>query len=131
MGFILQTQRRAIEKLFSPEFKVELKVRRKQRYYLEGKEIFLLGISRGVGSCSDYHDINFAVFGKKGSSKFPSLDTIECAGGVLLREPHKEESKKWKDDAAILVVEKLRVLSEEDAVICFTKTEKQTSYVPL
>lgn len=132
MSFILQCQRRAIEGLFSPEVEIEFNVKKGQRYCLDGKEIFLLGVSRGIGTCSDYHGINFAVFAYKGDpSKISSTVTvpIECAGGVLFRKPHNKEPRKWGD--ATRVVEKLRILHKEGASIHFTVVGISKSYTSI
>ncbi len=90
MGLVIQFQRRAIERVMHQE---TLRLDKNQRYHLGESEIYLYGISEGVGTCSDerYHGIDIAVFGKLKPDGAERDLPRSCYGAVLLRMPYKDE----------------------------------------
>ena len=111
MGLVLQRQRRAVESAFS---NMHFVIHKETKFYLYSKRVSLLGISVGVGTCSDLHGIYIAVLGEfspKNHSediKFP----IHCSGLTLLRELTPEElviekGSRWFNDQPLLLIEGL------------------------
>ncbi len=97
MSRLIQYQRRAIEKVVDLSDEGKFVLVANQEYILSNSVIFLAGVSEGVGTCSDLHNVNVAVFTKnpkdKGRVKFLDPDyQIICEGAVLLRDRRKGES---------------------------------------
>ncbi|MDA2936077.1 hypothetical protein MYX06_02575 [Patescibacteria group bacterium AH-259-L05] len=135
MSSIRQYQRRALES-FKPEtFEFLIRISPRDRYHHHSgilykkngqknttgkRRIFLLGISEGIGTCSDLHGINIAVFGYNQPSphEHKKLLTkigngITCDWAALLRTPLPEEIKyEWNNNTSIscLVVQKLELV---------------------
>ena len=115
-------QRRALESLLEEDPRNAISVDENTisvdmgMFYLDGTQIFLLGVSQGIGTCSDFHGINIAVFSKEVRVRPVSLQGPVhelCAGLALLRGPTDEEKAAQKyPDQACLVVEKLKILEE-------------------
>lgn len=141
MGFIIQTQRRAIERL-KPQadrlqewpfaiFKKDIRFSFTDGQY---QKIFLCGISEGYGTCSDIHGMNVAVFSDEKPSRIiwggPKL-LWSCSYGVFLYEA--EEVDNYYEQA----VELLRPLGwsvckdGRSAVITFEKTGHKAGYIPV
>lgn len=138
MGNVHTPQRRALESL-KPEEVRPLVISIKDRYYFNGNEIFLLGISEGIGTCSDLHGINIAVFGQKelSSPRFPRGKTeVNCSWVALLRKPTDEELKQEGHDSRTpcLIVEEIEILGEhpikkDKTIYNFIATGKKKIYV--
>lgn len=128
MSRIIQFQRRAIESLWnglSEKEKEKVRwskdIRQDSSFFYESKNyqiVFPLGffgISEGVGTCADVHDINVAVFGKIDGTRpkpYARYPLSSCGFAVLLRKPTPEETKEWnKPGVPHLTVELLYVSS--------------------
>ena len=138
MSSIRQYQRRALESL-KPEKTDDFIVCPDDQYFLNFQKIYLLGISKGIGTCSDLHGVNIAVFGSQ--TTLPELrwhpkpgEKIECSWSALLREPSSEEKQRSSLSNSIfsLAVEGLEVLRQKKEkksnLIYFTPTGKIEVY---
>lgn len=119
MACVKQWQRRALEKL-RPWTIVPLvfSVNGKDEFYLiNGKRIYLLGVSSGIGTCSDLKDVNIAVFGyeKPKFIIFPRRWNKTCQWAALLREPTKKELQEKQAEGIYcwMVVEGLEIFKLE------------------
>ncbi|MDO8558481.1 MAG: hypothetical protein Q7S09_04840 [bacterium] len=135
MGLILQFQRRAIEAVFED---CSLKISEGQRRYLDGEELSLLGVSVGVGTCSDLHDVDIAVFGKKAAfdlrANHPVSLPKECRGAVLLRsrlEGEVDPECPVGPGQYAFVVEGLRITPRQGRAVHFTRNFKKRTYIVL
>lgn len=89
MAGLRQFQRRAIEHVIKPVTPAPtISLAPKHKYFLNGREIFLLGISTGVGTCSDLHGINVAVFGNRPNDF--SLSASERLHAAVLRRSRRD-----------------------------------------
>lgn len=133
MSSIRQYQRRALEAL-KPESQNPLSVSIAHTYYLNGEEIYLLGISKGVGTCADLHRINIAVFGKTKPHKSPFAGKNEleqCEWAALLRSPNKKEQQTWFQqykNTCCMTVQRLKVVTQGASSIHFTLTQDKKVY---
>lgn len=132
MNSVKQEQRGALETMISrKDLTSSFSIRRGRRYYLGKKEIFLLGISEGLGLCSSpkYHGVNIAVF--FGNRPLPNhfLKIGVCHMAALFRGPTQEE---WNDNSSSrMVVEKLALVSVSLKEIRFTPSGQKELYLPL
>lgn len=131
--------RRALEAL-KPKQKDIFDFSQQDEFVLSGKRIYFLGISEGIGTCSDLKGINIAVFGRRKpeACRMPCKDAkVECRWSALLREPTEEEFQnelKDKKGIAYLVVELIEpiLLIEKDdgkRIYYFKSTTKKEFYV--
>jgi len=138
MSCVKHWQRRALERL-GPRKIVPLTVSAKDKYYLDGKRIYLLGTSIGIGTCSDLKDINIAVFGreKPASPRFPRNGSESiCQWAALLRRPTEkelQEERNGRDIRCLLAVEGIKISKlEKDKGfnrVYFVLTGKKELYV--
>lgn len=139
MGFILQTQRRAIEAVFE---KQNIVLTKGLSCFLENAELTLLGVSEGVGTCSDrkFHGINIAVLrrtnelnGPKASGQKTTLRTkFAIEGAVLLRKKSGDETDdEFVDTSLCMVIEGLRVKSANKEKIVFASNGRTKMYIPI
>lgn len=139
MSSIRQYQRRALEALKPEKVAISFSVSKKDEetlFYVQrrvkGKvrfeRIYLLGISEGVGTCSDLEGINIAVFGLKKplSTQLPkNIEEVICEWAALVKTPTRQEIKQgWaeKKDTPCLMAEGINVYKIEDKVGTFNKT---------
>jgi len=139
MSSIRQYQRRALEALKPKEIQ-SIYLLNTDEFYLNDEKIFLVGISRGVGTCSDLHNINIAVFSriKPENNQTPLRPTLEilCAWSALLRdltETELQEELNDKKDISHLTVERIEpiLLIENNDVrtYYFQSTNQKEFYV--
>ncbi len=138
MGNVHTPQRRALESL-KPEEVRSLVISIEDKYYFNGNEIFFLGISEGIGTCSDLHGINIAVFGQEESPspRFPrGKIKVNCSWAAILRKPADEELKQegHNSDTLCLMVEGIEILGEhpikkDKTIYNFIATGKKKIYV--
>lgn len=95
MSFVLQLQRPAIEEFYDPCRK-HPQLSPNSTFILDGKPVYFLGVSVGVGRNSKHQGMRVLVLGDgKPSKKREGLNLIpSCLYAVLLREPTKKEFKK-------------------------------------
>lgn len=125
MGCIRQMQRRAIEELcdvvndqLSP---IKLKPGIAFRAADE-RSLFPLGVSTGVGTCSDIYGMNVLVLGDEPprDERLREDIAVQCAYAVLLRLPRDDE---WRDrNRPKLCVERLAVATVSEQKIVFSRT---------
>ena len=129
MAHILQNQRRTLESL-RPSEDMEVIIRPRQVYRYEGHQLFLSGISKGMGTCSDLHNIDIAVFeyGLKEKQRFIPKSEINCAWTAVLRDPYFYEVAR-DDPRAWLVLEGLKPTLAEEMFINFEYSGKLQLYV--
>lgn len=140
MSCIRQYQRRALEALKPKEIQ-SIYLLSTNEFYLDNQKIYLLGISEGIGTCSDLHGVNIAVFSRAKPEDNRMLlgqnKEIFCAWSTLLRKPTEEEFQnelKDKKGIAYLVVELIEpiLLIEKDdgkRIYYFKSTTKKEFYV--
>ncbi|OGY63106.1 MAG: hypothetical protein A2745_01665 [Candidatus Harrisonbacteria bacterium RIFCSPHIGHO2_01_FULL_44_13] len=125
MAFLIQFQRRAIESLkshlFRPRHAIEdihhLRSVISGNFTCDGVSLDILGVSKGVGTCSDIHGMDVLVLGWSKSHRCRAANEISlekikrCAYAVLLRQATEEEAKSqhFAPDVAVLCVELLRI----------------------
>lgn len=131
MGLVLQFQRRALEDVVLDKNK---KSRNKfptdnVRYFLEnGEELFLLGVSEGVGTCSDAHEIFIGVLSTTPVQRIDRYrnTSVFCAGFAILRNPTREE---WDEsNMPCMMVEGLKVKSVNIGPIVLARNGKKKLY---
>ena len=133
MGFILQTQRRAIEAVFERRI-INL---RGADFFLEDLPLKLIGVSEGVGTCSDkkFHGINIAVFRKAADIDGCGIDAppdVNIEGAVLLRKRADDEvDDSFSDMSVAMAVEGLTLKSRDDDRIIFASNGRTKLYIPL
>ena len=149
MSRITQFQRRAIESLWKDisngqkdkvkwpkDISPDCHFFYKEKAIYKEKEVYYLGISNGVGSCSDIMGVNVAVFGNFGGIKPKpySRDPLSsCQYAVLVRKPTPEETKQWnKPGVPHLTVELLYVARQDgNSIILRPYKNLKTTYCQL
>lgn len=130
MGFILRTERRAVESVFQHNL---ISLRSGQRYFLENREIFFVGVSLGIGTCSDLHGINIALF-QEIDSRSTIIPLVTCAGTVLVRNRRENEPTKWLYPAQIpicRITEGIITTRTDENRVYFESSRTTNIYVPL
>lgn len=130
MGFILRTERRAVESVFQQNF---ISLRSGQRYFLENREIFFVGVSLGIGTCSDLRGINIAIF-QEIDSRSTIIPLVTCAGTVLVRNRRENEPTKWLYPAQIpicRITEGIITTRTDENRVYFESSQTTNIYVPL
>ena len=124
MSRIQTFQRRALEKVAAVKIEADIIVGDSKRYFLGGKELFLAGISKGVGTCADLPGVDIAVLSEVRISQncFP----VKCSGLALLRYPTPEE---WSNpDLPRMVVEGIEVERITGRSVYLEKNGKKELY---
>lgn len=125
-------QRRALEHVIGNPHPFHL--RQGLTYHLGGTQIFFWGISEGVGTCSDLHGTDIAVFGFDGPSE-PLSEIINCSFAGLVRSPTDEERRCLRkppyDDPPLKITEGLSMIEETAHAIRFMRSWKKGNYIPL
>lgn len=137
MSFIIQMQRRAIESL-RPEKKPAnflLLDDCRRVVLMDGTSLFPLGISEGIGTCSDIKDINVLVVAKTKPDGFhfdwQLLYQRPVEYAVLVRVATDDEcwmAGKNPQHVGHLAVELLRPVQTEDRTLIFQRTDKLAVY---
>jgi len=124
MSNIHNYQRRELEALISNDAET-IVIGEKRKYFLEGKEIFLAGISLGIGTCSDLCGINIAVFSSKGENKTIS-SPVTCSAAALVRDLLPEEERD--DGISRKAVERLKIVKIDQTRIVFKLSGRKKFY---
>lgn len=122
-------QRRALEALTIGRLPTKITVGGNRIYYLEDRELYLLGISEGVGTCSDLHGLNIAVFSHKGGKDGISPKPCDYAG--LVRKLTTEETNEdyyARRNISRLVVDGLEVVEDTAEFTRFANTGRKERY---
>lgn len=137
MAFLTQFQRRAIESL-KPHASSSLSDILSSSFWLNGKQsLIILGISEGIGSCSDIHGMNVLVLSANFLNeplRIPTAQQIRsCAYAVIIREAREDESVNHNFDpsAEVNCVELLKVLYSETSKTEVSLTGHRAYYVAL
>lgn len=134
MGLTIQTERRAAEAVFQ---KITFLQQISQKYYLAGKEIFLSGVSLGIGTCADMRKVNIAVFEYHPKPKRQlsgPINLINCSGAVLIRNRQENDptGSIYPEQVPIcLVAESLLMEKVVNDEMHFVTGEKIRVFVPL
>ncbi|MBI4127593.1 MAG: hypothetical protein HY459_00830 [Parcubacteria group bacterium] len=141
MSFILQMQRRAIESLRDHAHEFPRIDPRAELILNDGTPLEILGISQGVGTCSEIHGMNVLVVGTEplhaARAAAMSRTLLDCAYTVLLRGPTVQEVEEernrhlWGDGHAFACVELLRSITRKNHRIILTRTGRKRLYVAL
>ncbi len=132
MGFVLQTQRRAIEAVFERRA-----IGLSGNFFLENQLLKFIGVSRGVGTCSDeqFHGINIAVFCEADADDRLRMDAAPHAavdGAVLLRNKKTGDTDNdFIDTSLCMVVEGLVIKFRNDEKIVFASNRRIKMYIPI
>ncbi|MFA5022245.1 MAG: hypothetical protein WC508_04170 [Patescibacteria group bacterium] len=140
MGFTVQMQRRAIERLRVGASRPPKDIGDHRLFLTTGKRIYIWGISDGVGTCADVKDMDVIVVAKSNPGKNwermyhkNSLPTSRYV--VLSRPPTKEEEKKahhlYGDNVELNTVELLRFVSRDKRGLHFKVVGKTSTYVEM
>ena len=133
MGLVLQTQRRAIE-----ELKKEVKTSWPESFFEKNvncfldqdrKRIFCLGVSEGIGTCSDIHGMNVAVFIENftDEKKLDKQKVKKCAYAVLLSNPVEINGYYLR----FLDLLEPTFIDEDSSILFFRRTGFVSSYIPI
>lgn len=126
MSRVNQDQRRGLEKLISKrdrEFIVHCDGSQKFRFE-NGSELFLLGISIGIGTCSDVHGVNIAVFGiAKPPAPAKCFQPVSCRVAALLGNCYTNQDLLVKRE-----VKKLKIQKYSRDLIIFRLTKRNAWY---
>lgn len=140
MGRIFQTQRPAIDSVIDIPNIRPFVLRAGQSYFLNGKQIFPLEVSWGIGTCTDpkFRNINIVVLaeGPINRGEIKALGSKQCHGAVLRRKRKEDEFDQEIDEKLIsncLAVEWLEVEYEDfgSEQIHLKLSGKSKLYVPL
>lgn len=124
MAGIHNFQRRALELLMQERPEKTTQVGGSRRYFFHGREIFLWGISKGIGTCSDLHGIDIAVFGEERSTA--KIPETSCRSLALVRLPLSGECPE--DGVARKVVEGLAVHTITGDEMVLVRTGRKEAY---
>ncbi len=132
MGFIVQMQRYAIETLAGETPHLNLPIVGLRLYLDDGGLLHILGVSRGVGTCSLIHGINVLVVSEVSGNGY-QLDCVplSVAYVVLLRQPTGEEIQRhaYLDRECLQTIELLELVEGTGDKIILRKTGRAASYV--
>ncbi len=135
MSCIKQYQRRAIEALARQKVFRPMEIKSGAKFFLEGREVFFCGISQGEGTCSDMHDVDFAVFSRLEAETKPLPKTLRLvSGAVLVREAKTRAERNAIGNyhgQLVCVVEALRHDDIRLDLVSFRKIGKKKSYVSI
>ena len=105
-----------------------------QAYFLDDEQVYFQGISDGVGTCSDIHGIDVAVFSKYGPDNFQAKSYNTCHSVVLLRSPYENEidsSGNGEIKSTTLAVEGLKSTQKDNNSYHFFRNGKIKFYTNL
>ncbi len=129
MSRTLQLQRDAIDTLI--EFLNPISILPDNEFFLDGKRVYLRGISKGLGSLSATYGKNVAVFTSE-ECQIKRV-AVQVCGGVLLRDATKEECSEVEgtSEGGVRTVEALELSKKIQFArdIHMTKTGHKKSYV--
>ena len=141
MASIRQYQRRAIEELFPFRDGKSFKIfPNKDRFFLiDGTPLYFVGLSEGIGTCSDIHGMGVAVFSFNPPPPLLYFNlqnlfhfyTGNCEYGVLLSDASEEECRiagrdlKLSDHGCVRLL-KLKKIGDRLAV--FSLTNQKSVY---
>ncbi len=136
MGFVIQMQRRAIERLYRHvDVRTIPNLTNKILKTATGSRLFVQGVSRGFGTCSQVHGVDVAVLGFR---TYYMQDTstlhMHCKYCVLVQEATPAEYKArntHSEDVTLMRVELLGVSQASSNSIEFLQTGITSWYIPL
>lgn len=126
MASVRQWQRLAIERLRSEA--QELNLGQLPELFLGNDRLFPLGVSNGVGTCSQVHGMNVLVVGltPPHPGVEPVCDATGCAYAVLLRWATEEE--KRESEYCNSALDLLRVKKNEQGRVVLEKAGATSLY---
>lgn len=144
MGLVLQFQRSAIEDLhkFTESRSLPQSIASMNLIMEDGTPFFILGISIGVGTCSDIQDMDVLVLGcnppKNGPIMPRGATTENCSYAILLRFQTEREFQEMRKDPCHehekgprLCVELLRIKMIDNVTVVLSLTGKVVHYPSL
>ena len=133
MGFVRQYERKAIEEVTTDaRFLDPLNHEQAQRYYFGTQEIFLWGISEGIGTCSSIKGRNIAVFCLRQPDRplIRASEPYEYAALIRILTPLERTAVPvTQQNAALLLAECLFPLEITAHFVSFVSTDKKREYV--
>lgn len=140
MGRIFQTQRPAIDSVIDIADIRPFVLRAGQSYFLNGKQVFPLQVSWGIGTCTDpkFRNINIIVLAEEpiNCGEVKTLEFTQCHGAVLRRKRKENEFDQEIDEKLIpdcLAIDWLEIEYEDfgSRQIFLKFSGKSKLYVPL
>ncbi len=137
MGLVFQVQRRAIEDLRHEAEATPITNIENEGYIstLTGQQLYIAGISPGIGTCSDVHGVDVLVLSEEQPIERRNIGNLACAYTVLVRNLTEQEATGdalAKLGVARRCVELLRPLGQdEDGSAVFDRTGKTSIYTKL
>ncbi len=134
MGLVIQFQRRAIEShVREPEAVIPPNLTGATRIGgPDGTSFYYAGVSQGIGTCSDIHDMDVLVLSNNPTAQSREVGGLSCAYTVLVRRLTPEESAAdhlAKIGISRLCAELLRPIPvQDDGLVVFEPTGKNTFY---
>lgn len=133
MGSIHQYERTAIEEVTNnARFLDPLHHEEVLRYFLGAQEIFLWGISEGIGTCSSIKERNIAVFCLREPNRplIRACEPYEYAAFIrMLTSRERTTLPMMQQNTALLLAECLFPLKITTDSVFFARTEKKREYV--
>lgn len=129
---LVSTQRPAIETLI-PHCNPVV-VQPDERYYLDGREVFLLGISSGSGMRESGTTAMIAVFGLRNAATPAKMPDVRCSGAVLLGrlgELDQQPEPFFDNKVCLTALEAVKEISEVEGRRVFKRLGKTAQYVNL
>lgn len=132
MASIRQYQRRAIEQLVFEDYLpdgIET-----QNIFLEGgNPLFILGVSRGRGTCSDMRGVDVLVLSERSSYEHRVDGVVQCCRcSVLLRRATQDEYAQQGICSAsqlLMCIEGLRFTHQRNGVSTFVLSQSRAYYI--
>lgn len=133
MSGIWQMQRRALECATHGQ-ELNLQVGPQQVLQLEdGRTLFPLGVSQGIGTCSDIHGINILVLGVEEPTDGRNRDYVfseKCSRVALLRDVTPEERAQLTNPShAWAMTERLELVRQGEEIVVFMRPGVTKPYV--
>ena len=130
MAGLRNFQRRALESLVNMGASVITTRLEGAKFYLDETPIYFLGVSTGIGTCSDMHGLDIAVFANFPPIGKPRGNMKSCLYAALLRSSTEEEKQQQAcPDLAYMTVEGLEVVKQEWNYVVFKQGGTKAIYV--
>jgi len=137
MGLVFQLQRRAIEDLRHEDEAIPVTDLESLRTIStsNGERLYVVGISPGIGTCSDVLDMDVLVLADAPVIEQRKVGRLACAYAVLVRDLTDQErltDSFSKQGVARKCVELLKLLNtDDDGTTVFDRTGKVSIYTKL
>ena len=135
MGIVMQAQRRAIEDLVPKKKGLPKSIADANLCLRDKKDIYILGVSPGQGTCSDIHGMDVLVLATESPENGPRIvhdsSIVTCKYAVLLRRPTEDEVEKAQEylcATSLMALELLEPIIWDENKIVFKATGEVMCY---